>query len=785
MPLRSRPLVSTIVCAVFSLSQLAQLVASDPAARDLITRDGGVIDFGKSVPGKIDIVADDAIGFLSSPAGGVIAAASLAGEDGKKGRVVAFTHGSFLKGSGFNEQEPVANLVANAIRWAGRSGTPKVAVHPDLSPLVERLNQAGCQAEIVDPADFPAPGFSVYCIVGHPGDTTASQLDRFSDYAASGGGLVVSATPWAFAKKYPEFSEFPGNRLLASSSIQFLANGTAGSGGTPLTIGTPGRDTPPTEASKTMTSRPPVGAPQTDGPASSPASEAAAELAENHQSLSAAERDALMNKIENGSELSGARLDTFLANLLKLNNSIGPIIPTKEDPVIPAANPLPARIIRLENQLNQTLPAGKMYALPAAANYPGEVPGDAERISHDITIDGKYRGWLSGRGAGFDGAKEMRPTGIYAAPGEVIRVTVPAKLAGEGFEVIIGSYKGSIDKKDSWQRYPQLMRSTPVNGRETEISNGLGGLVNIRIPREADYDTIEVTIEGGVRSPLYIDGVTDIDEWKSTIRKYPAPWAELVGKRMIVAVPSDHIRTLNDPDEVTKVWDGIVESCAELVGVDRDNFRAERVVFDRQISAGSMHSGYPFAAHIGASSLQAVDAGALKSDGNWGFFHELGHNHQHNLWALPGTGETTCNLWSVYVFEEFVGKNRDDGHRAISRLNRRQTMQTYFNNGAKFDPDWSVWTALETYLQIQEKFGWEPFTKVFVEYNELDREDWPQSQQEKNDQFVIRLSKAVGKNLAPFWQTWALPLSDDVARELKDLPVWEDHPVAKFARQAL
>ena len=778
MPVSSRPLASSLICAVVCLAQLPQILASDPAARELITRDGGEIDLGKSVPGKIDIVADEAINLLASSSGGIIAAASLAGKGEKKGRVVAFTHDSFLKGSGLNDQEPVFNLVANAIRWAGQSGTPSVGVHPDLAPLVDRLNRAGCNAEIIDPADFPAPGISVYCIVGQPGKATDSQFDRLSDYAASGGGLVVSATPWAFAKKFPDFSGFPGNRLLASSSIRFLANGTAGGGATPLAIGTPGRDSAPPE----MSPNSPIGTSGTDGNLNSPASAAALELAEKHQSLANTERDVLMSRVETGTDLSGAKLDTFLDSLLKLNLAVGPIIPSKENPVIPAADPLVARIVRLENQLNQTLPAGKMYALPAAADYPGAVDDDAERFTHDITIDGKYRGWLSGRGAGFDGAKEMRPTGIYAAPGEVIRVTVPAKITGEGFEVVIGSYNGSVEKKDNWQRYLQLMRNAPINHRETEISNGLGGLVNIRIPREANYDAIDVTIEGGVRAPLYIDGVTDIDEWKRSIRKYPAPWTEIVGKRMIVTLPSDHIRNLNNPDEVVKVWDGIIECCAQLAGVDRDNYRAERVVFDRQISAGGMHSGYPFAAHIGKDSVQAVDARALKSDGNWGFFHELGHNHQHNLWALPGTGETTCNLWSVYVFEEFVGKNRDDGHRAISRLNRRQTMQNYFSGGAKFDTDWSVWTALETYLQIQESFGWEPFTEVFDEYNQLDRDQWPQTQQEKNDQFVIRLSRAVGKNLAPFWKIWALPLSEDVERELNDLPVWEDHPVATFAK---
>jgi hypothetical protein len=83
---------------------------------------------------------------------------------------------------------------------------------------------------------------------------------------------------------------------------------------------------------------------------------------------------------------------------------------------------------------------------------------------------------------------------------------------------------------------------------------------------------------------------------------------------------------------------------------------------------------------------------------------------------------------------------------------------------------------------VQEKFGWGPFTKVFIEYNELEKEEWPKGQQEINDQWVIRLSKACGMNLKPFWSTWGLPLSNSVSEELKTLPVWEAHPVARFAK---
>ncbi|MEO0414229.1 MAG: M60 family metallopeptidase, partial [Verrucomicrobiota bacterium] len=281
-------------------------------------------------------------------------------------------------------------------------------------------------------------------------------------------------------------------------------------------------------------------------------------------------------------------------------------------------------------------------------------------------------------------------------------------------------------------------------------------------------------------APLYQHGKTQIDDWLRDLRKRPAPWAELASDRMVIALPSDHIRDLENPDEVMALWDEIIDTCAELSVVDMDALRAERIVFDRQTAAGSLHSGYPVAGHLGEHSKLAVDAERLRRDGFWGFFHEYGHNHQHNLWRLPGTGETTCNWWSVYCYEELIGKPRTQTHRAISPLSRLQTRNKYFREGANFEKSWAVWTALDTYLLIQEEFGWGPFKAVLNEYNELPRAEWPENQQEINDQWVIRLSRACGHNLAPYWQKWNLPMTDEVSKQLEDLPVWECEALQRY-----
>ncbi len=49
--------------------------------------------------------------------------------------------------------------------------------------------------------------------------------------------------------------------------------------------------------------------------------------------------------------------------------------------------------------------------------------------------------------------------------------------------------------------------------------------------------------------------------------------------------------------------------------------------------------------HLDAAP-RMVDLATLLSKGEWGLFHELGHNHQSAAWTFDGTGEVTVNLFS-------------------------------------------------------------------------------------------------------------------------------------------
>ncbi len=75
-----------------------------------------------------------------------------------------------------------------------------------------------------------------------------------------------------------------------------------------------------------------------------------------------------------------------------------------------------------------------------------------------------------------------------------------------------------------------------------------------------------------------------------------------------------------------------------------------------------MHSGYPIGAYISAVDELTTEP-ALRAEGSWGAFHELGLNHQWRHWTISRTTETGCNWWSI-VMKEHLGVA--EGHGAIA-----------------------------------------------------------------------------------------------------------------------
>ncbi|MEM7519249.1 MAG: M60 family metallopeptidase, partial [Planctomycetota bacterium] len=275
----------------------------------------------------------------------------------------------------------------------------------------------------------------------------------------------------------------------------------------------------------------------------------------------------------------------------------------------------------------------------------------------------------------------------------------------------------------------------------------------------------------GVEAPFFeLGNSASVKDWNRR-RKAPAPWGELCCEGIILTVPSGALRKLDDPTELMTWWNTAMACYPELRGEPQPR-RPERLVEDIQISAGWMHSGYPVMTH-GAEKTEesnAVDFETLSSQGDWGYFHEFGHNAQKSDWTFSGTGEVTCNLFSLYLGERMAGIEPWENSWLESQKDKPAE---YFARGSDFE-EWkrSPGLALMMYAEIQREFGWDPFKEALRAYLKLAEGERPRSDLEKHDCWLLEISRATRKNLGPYFERWGLPTTAEARAQVADSEAW-------------
>ncbi len=711
------------VKAILSLPFLVSLTLSVSANdRDVRKLTEGVTQIGKpGVPGPLCSFGEKSFPVILGKSGQVRHPLVVAARFGR-GRVVAFGHGGYLTARSHN----AAPLLVNGVRWC-RPGRKNIVVGVYKNGgLAEMFRGEGWTVQ-----ESPLENLDSLHVLVMDAHFLKSEDHRaaVSRFIQKGGGLITAGLGWGWNQLNPG-KEHPGNLLLAEAGIVWADGYLDVTGKKGFDVGT--IPDPMTQATRALAAF------------ASGKTMSKVDRAQAMETLSLA-----LRSIPGEDRL----LRRHLRSLLKSQGNS--TVPTKKNR-IGINQPLARLSLTLDIIRTKQLPPDEVRAHPAAEAFPGNVPRAAKRVTGTVSVDTSIPGWHS--------------TGFYAAPGEKITVSISGGLTREKLSVRIGSHKDKLWKKDSWWRAPEISRRFNLKTESTDAANAFGGLVYVDVPRKCTAGKIRVTIRGAVEAPLYIHGVTDLEEWKKTLRHHPGPWAEIGSRKMIVTVPSRVIRELDSPDKVAKAWERIIDLDAELAGVSSAKSRPERIVSDVQISAGYMHSGYPIMVHRD-QDRNLVDVDHLRK-GNWGLFHELGHNHQGGGWTFGGTTEVTCNLFSLYVYEKFCDQPVATHKRGSKEFRRNKMSKMNFDK-----PEFGKWKsdpflALVMYLQIQQEFGWEPFRRVFREYLALPKQDRPKNDAEKRDQWMVRMSRQVGRNLGPFFQLWGLSTSEKARKSIEGLPPW-------------
>ncbi|WP_165226781.1 M60 family metallopeptidase [Aquisphaera insulae] len=649
-----------------------------------------------------------------------------------KGRIVAFSHDGFFTAEQLQVAD-TARLLTNAMHWsAGGKSRPRVGlIHGHaLQPLFEQQGATVGRPSL----DDRFPGMDVLVLT--PYELTAPQLQRLRAFVQAGGGLILGATGWASPLAGEQrMAEFAGNRLLDGSGLAWTDGMAEKTGPKGFKAGGDVAISPYVNAATAL------------------------DLLKGSRKAEARDLACALGSVRQAFQVLPAGEPHFRAQVRKLLDARGraSLVPSRENPVR-ADDPSRRFAVGLETSLALSAPVQEVAASPAAAAFPGTVPKAAHRGEHAITID-LTPGWNS--------------LGLYAAPGDRVTVTIPGDAVGLKLSAQIGSHTDSLWHLDSWERIPQVVRRFPITTETTTVANALGGLLYIDVPDHTPPRKLAVTVRHAVEAPLYRLGETTPDEWLTKQRKRPGPWAEIAGKNVIFTVPSIAVRGLNDPQSLMTLWDRMVAAQDEFVSHPRRD-RPERIVADVQISAGYMHSGYPIMIPVDDSVPLELDEARLRKEGTWGHLHELGHNHQRGDWTFEGTGEVTNNLMVLYVFDKVLGLRFDSGHPDIrDRAKRDRRIKDFMAKGSSFEK-WKEdpFLALMMYIQLYEAFGPAPFQAAFAEYAKLPDQERPRSDDEKRDQWLVRLSKAVGKNLGPFFRAWGMPTSEGARASVQSLPAW-------------
>ncbi len=654
------------------------------------------------------------------------------------GRAVALGHDGYFSRATL-ESLDTGRLMTNALHWAGggEALSPRIGV-VGASELYAWLKDGG--HDVVE-ASLNLGSLEVVDVVAVViWNQSMPEIEALSAFVREGGGLVTAVTGWGWSQLHPKLdltSDYAGNRLLTPVGIRWADAWLARTSPQGYVV------EPPPELAHAG---------------------AALEAVEAHvagrRTLTDSEMDQAVDSLVFTSSCMPSD-DTLLAPRLLGAAKIvglGDRWPSADQPVGEAD--MDARLTAKLFVLTQHLiPPESVRAHPAAADFPGPVTADAPRLSRSLTIDTGVPRWHS--------------TGLYAAPGEVVTVTVPAEVATSGdFHVRLGAHSDRIWRRPEWARMPEISRRFPISATKTLVANAFGGLIYLEVPAKARLGTITVEIENAVAAPLFVLGETELNAWRDEIRHAPAPWAEIAGRNMIVTTHSSEVRGLDDPTAVAEAWDRALDLSAELAAwPSHARSSPERFVVDRQISMGYMHSGYPLMAHLDQQA-NLVDAEHLRSECNWGFYHEVGHNHQADDWTFDGTREVTVNLFTIYVYEFLCGIPRTQEEHPSGR-DRDRDMSLYDFD----DPDYEQWKrepflALIMYEQLLWEFGWDAYREVFATYRNLPEAERPKSDDEKRDQWLVRFSLQVGRNLGPFFEAWGVPTSKKARDSIADLPVW-------------
>ncbi|KGE15668.1 M60 family metallopeptidase [Sphingobacterium deserti] len=444
-----------------------------------------------------------------------------------------------------------------------------------------------------------------------------------------------------------------------------------------------------------------------------------------------------------------------------------------------------------------------------ARMFPGLMNADEPRLENFVvTIDLNYEDIRSMDLRISVAPGNWQSTGVYAPAGELIVMDVPAGVYGLTAQIGAHVYN-SAQGIDFPQRDLNITeRQTLFPGRNY-MRNLYGGLVYI-LPSRPLGRTVDITFSGVAKAASFKLGETTNAEWQEMVQKTSVPWFELEGRRVVLALETKRLSKfpIEDPTVLMETWDDMIRrGYWDWTGMAEGNpdirhrapFNKWRIVHDVLFAPGvGMVSGYPIRSNNGESSFTAQTELEEIKFGNWGAYHEIGHNMQMgSTWSFDGNGEVTCNLFSLKVSmlngrqSYKIAEVWSSAVPYIAAVKSREVGADKIN-WAGMDIQNNPYASerhnirLMMYAQIFERYGYEFMTYIYKKAREA--RFTSANDQSKIDFFYESLSEFTGIDMEPYltigWGVFPSTISKRQVSETLRLPllnknVWKFDPLTR------
>ena len=418
-------------------------------------------------------------------------------------------------------------------------------------------------------------------------------------------------------------------------------------------------------------------------------------------------------------------------------------------------------------------------AFKTSSYFPGAVDAPVDpTVVHEVSINASQPAcW--GIPVMDNEKPARRPTGCYLAPGSIAEVIVPRSMVGKGFGIRVGAHSWDLVRKPKIVRLDRVSIVYPIEEIRTSIANPLGGGIYIEVPYLADAGIVKVKITNAVRSPFFSArsfDKTTLEQWRTTERHHPGPWADFESDKFMMQVPTKWIYNYDDPVTLMQDWDTSMDIVSELFGLPP--VRPKTVLYlqvDVIFRGSANFPGYP-QSNFRYNPNKAEDGNSnhwlLKGPQSAGqtIFHELGHAHLFT--KFRGEVEAVVNLPYVAVLnrgfdvdlDTAFGRSFSKPYVSLDQAAIMWMVTDNFRNGKPMDISNSQRNEVRyqhrgygKYVEIVNLFGWTVLCDFWhsVNLDYLRGIEYPRNS-DPTDSRILRLSKKAGADLTPLIHFWGV-----------------------------